>query len=175
MDDIIDKKGRNMSGGKQLVSEVRKLVGHAGQSPKTVAVSGPDGIDLAVDVTAADSLSCSCREVRMRVPALNNADADVLKKWAERLCTRVTYLMESLGPLETDVEGRQVLIRSKTPDKRESATTFYEVLLQSQGAGVFTLRRYRRADAAPREHVDLRTTYELLEKLADDLIATVPA
>jgi hypothetical protein len=164
-----------MSEGKQLVGEVLKLAGHVGPAAKTVAVSGPDGIDLAVDVTAADSLSCSCREVRMRVPALNNAVADVLKKWAERLCARVTYLMEPLGPLETDVAGRQVLVRSKSPDKRDSATTFYEILLQSQGAGVFTLRRYRRADAGPREHVDLRTTYELLEKLADDLIATVPA
>jgi hypothetical protein len=164
-----------MSGGKQLVGEVLKLAGHVGPAAKTVAVSGPDGIDLAVDVTAADSLSCSCREVRMRVPALNKAAADVLKKWAERLCARVTYLLEPLGPLETDVEGRQVLVRSKSPDERDSAKTFYEVLLQSQGAGVFTLRRYRRADAGPREHVDLRTTYELLEKLADDLIATVPA
>ena len=67
-----------MSGGKQLVGEVLKLAGHLGPAAKTVAVSGPDGIDLAVDVTAADSLSCSCREVRMRVPALNNAAADVL-------------------------------------------------------------------------------------------------
>ena len=64
---------------------------------------------------------------------------------------------------------------AQAPDKRDSATTFYEVLLQSQGAGVFTLRRYRRADAGPREHVDLRTTHELLEKLADDLVATIPA
>ncbi len=111
----------------------------------------------------------------MRVPSLNGAAADVLKKWAHDLCARITYLMEPLGPLEIDAESRQVLIRSKSPDKRDSATTFYEVLLQSQGAGVFTLRRYRREDAGPREHVDLRTTHELLEKLADDVVATIPA
>jgi hypothetical protein len=163
-----------MECGKQLIAEIRKLAGHLA-APKTVAVSGPNNIDLAVDLTAADSLSCSCREIRMRVPALNGAAADVLKKWAHDLCARITYLMEALGPLEIDSEARQVLIRSKSPDKRDSATTFYEVLLQSQGAGVFTLRRYRRADAGPREHVDLRTTHELLEKLADDLVATVPA
>jgi hypothetical protein len=164
-----------MTCGTQLIAEIRKLAGHLGQGAKTVAVSGPNGIDLAVDVTAADSMSCSCREIRMRVSSLNGASADVLKKWAHDLCARITYLMEPLGPLEVDVEARQVLIRSKSPDKRDSATTFYEVLLQSQGAGVFTLRRYRRADAGPREHVDLRTTYELLEKLADDLVATIPA
>jgi hypothetical protein len=164
-----------MTSGKQLIGEIRKLAGHLGQGAKTVAVGGPDGIDLAVDVTAADSMSCSCREIRMRVPKLNGVAADVLKKWAQDLCARITYLMEPLGPLEIDVDARQVLIRSKSPDKRDSATTFYEVLLQSQGAGVFTLRRYRRADAGPREHVDLRTTHELLEKLADDLVATIPA
>ena len=110
-----------MSCGTQLVAEIRKLAGHLAQVPKTVAVSGPDGIDLAVDVTAADSMSCSCRELRMRVPALNGTTADVLKKWAHDLCARITYLMEPLGPLEVDAESRQVLIRSKSPDKRDSA------------------------------------------------------
>src|SRR5580704_15121202 len=113
-----------MSCGKQLVGEIRKLAGHLAQVPKTVAVSGPDGIDLAVDVTAADSLSCSCRELRMRVPALNGADAAVLKKWAEALCSRVTYLLEQLGPLEIDSQAKQVLIRSKSPDERDSSKTF---------------------------------------------------
>jgi hypothetical protein len=164
-----------MSCERQLVNEIRKLAGHTGAVPKTVAVSEPGCVDLAVDVTIADSLSCSLREIRMRVPALNGAGADVLKKWADALCARVTYLLEQIGPLEVDVEGKQVLIRSTSPDKRADATTFYEILLQSQGAGLFTLRRYRRdPNGAPREHVDLRATYELLEKLAGDLIATVP-
>ena len=73
-------------------------------------------------------------------------------------------------------KGKQVLIRSKSPDKRDNSKTFYEILLQSQGSGLFTLRRYRRdPQAASRDHVDLRTTHELLEKLADDLIATIPS
>ncbi len=165
-----------MTCGRQLANEVRKLAGYSAATAKTVAVSGPAGVDVAVDVATADSMSCSCREIRMRVPALNGAGADVLKKWAEDLCARVTYLMEQLGPLEIDVEGRQVLVRSKSPDKRDDATTFYEILLQSQGAGIFTLRRYRRAvGSAPREHVDLRMTLELLEKLIDDLVATIPS
>jgi len=164
-----------MNCGHQLINEIRKLDGYAGPQVKTVAVSGPAGVDLAVDVTAADSMSCCCREIRMRVPSLTGAGPAVLKKWAEDLCARITYLLEQLGPLEIDTDGKQVLIRSKSPDRREDARTFYEILLQSQGAGVFTLRRYRRDTAgAVREHVELRTTHELLEKLADDLIATIP-
>src|ERR1700679_1886812 len=130
-----------MTSGQQLITEIRKLAGHAGPGAQTVTVSGPDQIELAVDVTAADSLSCSCRELRMRVPALNGADSAILKKWAEALCSRVTYLLEQLGPLEVDSQGKQVLIRSKSPDERDSSKTFYEILLQSQGAGLFTLRR----------------------------------
>jgi hypothetical protein len=165
-----------MTCGRQLTNEVRKLAGFAGPLAKTVAVSGPGGVDLAVDVMAADSMSCSCREIRMRVPALSGAGPDVLKKWALDLCARITYLLEQLGPLEIDVEGKQVLIRSKSPDKRDDSTAFYEILLQSQGAALFTLRRYRRdSHSAPREHVDLRTTHEVLEKLADDLVATIPS
>ena len=165
-----------MTCGQQLTNEIRKLAGHAGPAAKTVAVSGPGGVDLAVDVTAADSMSCSCRELRMRVPALSGAGADVLSKWAQDLCSRVTYLLEQIGPLEIDTAGKQVLIRSKAPDKRDNSTSFYEVLLQSQGAGLFTLRRYRRDNQSNvREHVDLHTTHELLEKLADDLIATIPS
>jgi hypothetical protein len=164
-----------MTVGRQLISEIRKLAGHLGPTAKTIAVSAPDGVDLAVDVTAADSMSCSCREIRMRVPSLSGAGSDVLKQWAQNLCARVNYLLEQIGPLEIDAEAKQVLIRSKSPDKRDNATAFYEILLQSQGAGVFMLRRYRRdGQGNPREHVDLRTTHELLEKLADDLIATIP-
>lgn len=165
-----------MTCGQQLIAEIRKLAGHGGPDAKTVSIPAPDSVELSVDVTAADSMSCSCRELRLRVPSLNGVAAPVLKKWAEALCARVTYLLEQLGPLEVDSQGKQVLIRSKSPDKRDSATTFYEVLLQSQGAGVFTLRRYRRdTQAASRQAVDLRTTHEVLEKLADDLIATIPS
>jgi hypothetical protein len=165
-----------MTCGHQLIAEIRKLNVPSPAAPKTVAVAGPGGVDLAVDVTALDSMSCSCRELRMRVPSLTGAGAAALKKWADALCARITYLLEHLGPLEVDTQGKQVLVRSTTPDKRGNTTSFYEVLLQSQGAGLFTLRRYRREpNGAPREHVDLQTTHELLEKLADDLMATIPA
>jgi hypothetical protein len=165
-----------MTCGRQLINEVRKLSGLSGHTPKTAAVSVAGGIDLAVDALSVDSMSCSLREIRMRVPGLNDAGVDVLKKWANDLCARVTYLLEQLGPLEIDTHGKQVLIRSTSPDQRDDAKSFYEVLLQSQGAGLFTLRRYRRDKTNnSREHVELRTTLELLEKLADDLVATVPA
>ena len=165
-----------MNWGHHLVSEIRKLAGFSGTAPKTVCVSGPNHVDLAVDVTAADSMSCSCREIRMRVPGLAGADASVLEKWAQNLCARVTYLLEQIQPLEIDQQAKQVLLRSQSPDKRQNATTFYEILLQSQGAGLFTLRRYRRnGKDAPREHVDLTMTHEVLERLADDLNAATPS
>src|SRR5579872_7296440 len=98
-----------MNCGTQLVNEIRKIAGYSGPAAKTVAVSSGD-IDLAADIVGADSLSCSCREIRMRVPALADADATVLARWAQDLCARITYLMEQLGPQEIDAQGKQVLI-----------------------------------------------------------------
>src|ERR1700722_17743100 len=107
-----------MTCGQQLIDEIRKLAAPGGPGAKTISLSAPDGVELSVDVTAADSMSCSCRELRLRVPALNGVAATVLKKWAEALCARVTYLLEQLGPLEIDSQGKQVLIPSKSPAKR---------------------------------------------------------
>ena len=165
-----------MTCGRQLINEVRKLSGLSGHTPKTAAVSVAGGIDLAVDALSVDSMSCSLREIRMRVPGLNDARVSTSSRNGRTICARVTYLLEQLGPLEIDTHGKQVLIRSTSPDQRDDAKSFYEVLLHSQGAGLFTLRRYRRDKTNnSRENVVLRNTLELLYILADDLVATVPA
>ena len=53
---------------------------------------------------------------------------------------------------------------------------YYEVLLSSQGAGRFSLRRFRNDAANPgRVPVPLQVTHELLAKLVNDLTATIPA
>jgi hypothetical protein len=69
-----------------------------------------------------------------------------------------------------------VLIRSTAPAQQSGATTFYEILLSSQGSGQFALRRYRsQKGAAGREQVDLQVTHEVLRKLVVDLVETIPA
>ena len=166
-----------MSLSLDLSAALNPLVGQSFVPPKTVDVSDSSGIALAVDVIAVESLGVSCEELRLSVPSLGTANLDTLKKWANDLCRRVTYLLENLGPLEFDARDNEVLIRSTPPDKSTGgATKYYEVMLTSQGAGCFSLRRFRNDSATgTRIPVPLQLTHEQLSKLVNDLVATIPS
>ncbi len=168
-----------MTCGQQLIAEIRKLAGHGGPGAKTVSISAPDGVELSIDVTAADSMSCSCRELRHARARGSQRRGRTCSRSGPRRAVRSGSLtcMEQLGPLEADVAGQTSF--DPLEIAQTSATTrrrFMKSCSQSQGAGLFTLRRYRRdTQSGAREPVDLRTTHEVLEKLADDLIATIPS
>ena len=165
-----------MSLSKQLNNELVRLIGFSSTNPKTVRLNGPDSVEIAVDLTAVDSMSCSSREIRLSVPALSGADFDTLKKWAEQLCRRVTYLLENIGPLEFDPDAGEVMIRSTPPFRQAGTMKFYEILLQSHSGGNFSLRRYESEVGKPgRDQVDIQTTHEMLQKLINDLVETIPA
>lgn len=164
-----------MSFRNTIAAELKQLIGFSAADPKTVTLSGPNQVDLAVDLTAVDSMSCSLREIRIDVPALVDAEIDTLKKWAEALCSRVTYLLENIGPLEVDPDNGRVLIRSTPPDQQSGTTTFYEIVLAAHANGNFSLSRFHSEKGQPgRQQVDLQTTHEVLEKLVDDLVETIP-
>lgn len=157
-----------------LEAELRRLIGYSSAQPVTIDLVGPAGIRLSIELTIVDSLSCAFRQLTVDVPALQNAAFDALKKWAEALSRRITYLLESLSPLEFDPTGGQVLIRSTTPDQLPDGTQYFEMVLSSQGTGSFVLRRYRAVKGIPgRDPIDMQVTHEVLGKLCDDLVDTV--
>jgi hypothetical protein len=165
-----------MDFSKQLNTELVCLIGYSSSNPKTVRLNGPDSVEIAIDLTAVDSMSCSSREIRLSVPALSGADFDTLKKWAEELCRRVTYLLENIGPLELDPDAGKVLIRSTPPHRQAGTMKFYEILLQSHSGGNFSLRRFQSETGKPgRDQVEIQTTHEMLQKLIEDLVETIPA
>ena len=158
-----------------LSNELQNLVGFSSTTPQTVSLSGPNQIAVAVDFTAVDTMSCSFRELRLSVPSLVGCDVDLLRQWAQALSGRITYLLENLGPIEIDTNSGKVLVRSTPPDQQPDGTKYYEVLLESNTAGSFSLRRYESIKGAPgRTPVDIQTTHEVLLKLVDDLVATIP-
>ena len=159
----------------QLTSALTRLIGYSSPTPHITTLSAPNRVGVEIDFMAVDSLSCSARELRVSVPALVDAEFDVLRKWAEALCKRVTYLLENIGPLEFSPDSGQVLIRSNPPDKQAAATKFYEIILQSHSQGNFSLRRFCSEAGQPgREPVDIHATHEVLHKLVNDLVATIP-
>ena len=165
-----------MSLSLDLAAALNPQVGQTFVPPKAIGVSDGSGVSLSVDLISVESLGVSCEELRLDVPSLGAATLDTMKKWANDLCRRVTYLLENLGPLEFDAQGNQVLIRSTPPDKGAAGSTkYYEVMLSSHGSGRFSLRRYRNdSSTSGRVPVPLQVTHEQLSKLVNDLVATLP-
>jgi hypothetical protein len=166
-----------MSLSLDLAAALTPLLGQTFAPPQTVSVSDAGGVKVSVDLLSVESLGVSCEELRLDVPTLTSATLDVLKKWADGLCKRVTYLLENLGPLEYDAHTNEILIRSTPPDQATPGTMkYYEVLLSSHGGGRFSLRRFRNDSANPgRIPVPIQVTHEQLAKLVNDLTATIPS
>jgi hypothetical protein len=163
-----------MSLSLDLQHELKRLVGT--NMPTTVNITEPGGLSMQVDFTAVDSMSCSFSEIQLFVPSLQNATFDTLKKWAEQLSQRITYLLENIGPLEYDPAAGEVLIRSTPPSQLPTGTQYFEIILSSKSSGTFSLKRYRSTKGQPgRDAVEITVTHEVLLKLTDDLIATIPA
>lgn len=154
--------------------KLKALVGSA--MPATLQAADPTGVEVRLELSQVDPLGCALTELALFVPALQNAAFDALRQWATGLSQKITYLLESLGPLEFDPQAGTVLIRSTPPDQLASGTQYYEIMLSSQGAGTFKLRRYRSTKGQPgRDGVDMLLTHEVILKLVDDLIATIPS
>lgn len=164
-----------MSLSLDLAAAVQTLVGQTFLPSHTLTVSDTHGLSLSLDLICVETLGVSCEELRLNAPHLTGASMDLLKTWAGELCKHITYLLETLNPLEFDAQGNEVLIRSNPPDTSVGHPKYYEVILSSQGAGRFTLQRFE-ADpqAGGRVRVPLRVTHEQLSKLVNDLVSTLP-
>ena len=161
-----------------LRDQVEQQVNSLQQSqavPSTIDASDATGLSLSIEISAIDSMSVEFTEMSIFVPSLQNAAFDKLKQWASDLSSRITYLIENIGPLEFDPAAGQVLIRSTPPAQLASGTEFFEIMLSSQGNGTFTLKRFRSVKGTPgRSAVEMRMTTDILLRLVDDLIATIP-
>lgn len=123
------------------------------------AVGGPVGVACGALTFAATDPG----------PALAGAD---LRAWGDRLAARLTYLMEPLVLLEVDAEAGSAELRSRVPTARGDVRSFYEVRLGRDRS--LQLRRIRfDAAARRREPAPCRFTGEVVERLADDLVASL--
>lgn len=158
----------------QVEVELRQL-SQSKAVPAVVQATDPSGIAIRIDISAIDSMSVEFMELSLFVPQLQNSAFDVLKQWATDLSQKITYLLESIGPLEFDPTAGQVLIRSTPPGQLSNGTQYFEIMLSSSGNGTFTLRRYRSVKGTPgRDQVPMQLTIEVLLKLIDDLVDTIP-
>jgi hypothetical protein len=124
------------------------------------------------DVTVAGPVGLAFTCLDFATTARGKWSADDIKAWADRIAARVTYLMEPLVVLERDIGRGEVVLRSGAPTPRAQQRAYYEVLLG--GMGTFRLSRIVFDEATrQRRAADCHLTREVLERLVDDLVASV--
>src|SRR6516165_2361630 len=109
------------------------------QGSQSIAVSEA-GQRLSADVTALDALALSFDHFTLTSSPLAAASLDQLKKVADALSKRLTYLLEPISPIEIDADQCVVQLRSNPPQKDENGTSYYELLVAAGGR--LSLRRY---------------------------------
>ena len=156
-------------------AELARLAAAATSGPATVEVRDAAGTAVRAELTAVESLGCAVSHVLVSAPKLASASAQTLKEWSDRLADRLTYLLESLSPLETDEENGRVLMRSTAPRSLPAGREYYECMLAAESAGTVSFRRYRAESGVPgRDAVDMTLTGEVLGRLVGDLVETMP-
>lgn len=136
-------------------------------------VSAQDGpYTIALNVEQSGTVGVSLVQLEFASQDHTDWTSDALKAWGDRIAARVTYLMEPLVVIEVDPVGGEVDLRSQSPTSRDGRRTYYEVRMNRQGA----LRLGRVAfdeQTRRRSTVPCQLTREVIERLADDLVATI--
>jgi hypothetical protein len=140
---------------------------------RILSVEG-DRFEIVGEVTAADNLSCSLSQLRLHARDARELKTDELQAWGDRVAKRVRYLLEAIETVELDAPHGWLLLRSTPPEKKPDGTVFYyELLFEARGELTVVRRRFE-PKTRSRASEPLHCTRELLEKLIDDLAATVP-
>src|SRR3954463_12197287 len=128
---------------------------------------------LALNLTARGPVGIAFDGLDFALTDRADPPAHALRAWGERLAARLTYLMEPLVVLEVDAQAGEAELRSQAPTPRGELRSFYEVRLRREGS--LHLQRIAFADATRRRQVvPCQMTVEVLERLADDLVASLP-
>jgi hypothetical protein len=127
---------------------------------------------LTLHLSSLDTVGLAFSVMEYANTSRTELSSDALKDWGDRLTKRVTYLMEPLKVFEIDGQGGEVQVRSQNPTARAFERGYYEMRLFRQG----NLRMERIVfDASSRERrpTTCQLTREVLERLADDIAASV--
>ena len=127
------------------------------------------GQQLNCELTAHDTLACAFQRFELESAALAAAGIDRLKVVAESLSKRLTYLLEPISPVEVDAGQCVVQLRSNPPQRDESGTSYYELLVQRGGR--LSLARWVKEPGVSRRAVPAQVTREVFLRLIADFSA----
>ena len=158
-----------MSTKSQVHTELNRLASLGTIGPSTLRLDLGDGT-LEAALTQIDQLACAFEHYSYKVDKLAGATVDQLKDIANTLSKRLSYLLESISPIEVDNEACVVQMRSNPPQKDDDGTRYYELVV---ARGELTLCRFSRASGQVRTIVAANVTREVFERLAEDFVAAV--
>lgn len=153
----------------QLVQQLQQYAA-AGSGPFALDEPTPVG-RLTATIHAADRLACSFESLQLESDKLAQKSIDDLKQISNRLCAKVSYLLEPIALIETDVDTCTTQLRSSPPAKEDDQTIYYEILVRR--GGTIALCRYQKQPGDVRQSVPATLTHEVFARLADDFVAAV--
>lgn len=139
------------------------------------------GVTVRCSVSGAERLGCALTELELIEPGAAPLTMAELDERVERICAKVTYLLEPLRKIELDANAKVALVRSREPKHllvaRPDAdapaiehVAYYELLAQANRR--VTLQRYRFVPTnRKRAPTEILLTNEQLALLVEDLLA----
>ena len=139
----------------------------------TCPASSPQRLEAATaqhrfvcELVQLESMGCAFDSFEVRSDRLMTASIEQLKKVAEQLSQRLTYLLEAIRPIEVDSDQCVVQLRSVPPQKDDAGVRYYE--LQVARGGILKLCRYHAPLGQPRVSIPAQVTREVLLRLVRD-------
>jgi hypothetical protein len=127
---------------------------------------------LTLNLTALDTVGLAFSTMEYANTSRTEWSSDALKQWGDRLSKKVTYLMEPLKVVEVHDQEGEVQMRSQSPTPRAQERAYYEMRLFRHGG--LRMERFVYDDTnRQRRQVACQLTRETLERLADDIAASV--
>jgi hypothetical protein len=149
---------------RRRVEERAPLVGQVEQ-----ILASEGGLTIRCELQEAQRLGCALTQIELVADSPRRLDPNELADRAQQICSKVTYLLEPLQPIEVDGLAKTALVRSRTPRKADGAISYYELLTSSDCHT--SLRRYCFDESQrKRRLVEFLLTNDQLELLLDDLL-----
>jgi hypothetical protein len=159
-----------MSLSTKIAAAVDRQGAGAGASLPCEVSAEHDGHRLALQLTAAGPVGLAFDALEFAADGRETRSPEAVRAWADRLARKVTYLMEPLVAIEHDRDGGELAMRSQAPTVRNGRRTYYEARLRGDGTLKLTRVVYDEATRS-RQSAPCQMTLEVLERLADDLVA----
>jgi hypothetical protein len=126
-------------------------------------------LQINCELLAAETIACAFERLEVVNDRWRAAPLAQLKRIAENLAGRLTYLLEPIRTIEADADTCTIQMRSLPPRKADDGSrTYYE--LQVSGGGKLALCRYAKQPDQTRRTVPVQVTREVFRRLTTDFV-----